>query len=107
MGQYADTDNPWAAMTWDGARAEQERAWAGLSAEDQHASLQQMKVDTVAVWRSHGHDISHILVAPDPASDAAKRLGCICPSPRPGELHMLPNCPVHHYPLGFVADRGR
>lgn len=105
MGQHAQSGDPWAAMTWAGARAEQERAWKRLSAEEQRAALQEMKANTVAVWRSHGHDISHILAAPDPASEAAKRLGCTCPAPRPGELHMLPDCPVHHYPLGFVAGR--
>jgi hypothetical protein len=94
-------DSEWFAATWEGASFRQERAWSALSPGEQREAFRQMKEEVVALWRRRGHDISHILGAPDPASAEARSLGCVCPEPSVGELHMLPECPVHHYPLGF------
>jgi len=107
MAQRLAAEDPWALATWEGSRVAQEQAWQKLSPGESRAALHQMKANTVAIWRSHGHDISHILAAPDPATAEARVLGCVCPEQRTGELHMLPDCPVHHYPLGFLSPKAR
>lgn len=105
MGTKLSPDDPWYLATWEGAERAGELAWERLSDDERRVATEEHKRIVVGLARSRGQDISHILTAPDPATPEARARGCICPDPRPGELHMLPECPVHHYSLGFLPER--